>query len=156
MTKSADQWFEEYGESHRNPTNKAIHWVAVPVIFTTIVGLIWSIPTPAAFDAVPWLNWATLALIITTAWYVRLSPALGVGMALFSVLMVAVIAGFESTQLMPVWAASLILFVVMWILQFVGHHLEGKKPSFFKDIQFLLIGPAWLMGFIYRSLGIRY
>lgn len=156
MAKTADQWFDEYGDSHRNPTNKAIHWVAVPVIFTTIIGLLWSIPTPAAFDSVPLLNWGTLALVGTTLWYIRLSPALGIGMALFSVLMVLAIAGFERTGLMPVWAASLILFVVMWIFQFVGHHIEGKKPSFFKDIQFLLIGPAWLMGFIYRSLGIRY
>lgn len=156
MAKTADQWFAEYGESHRNPTNKAIHWIAVPVIFTTIVGLLWSIPTPAAFNGIPYLNWATVALIITTAWYVRLSPPLGAGMGVFSVLMVLVIAGFERTGLMPVWAMSLILFVVMWIFQFIGHHIEGKKPSFFKDIQFLLIGPAWLMGFIYRSLGIRY
>ncbi|WP_203142331.1 Mpo1 family 2-hydroxy fatty acid dioxygenase [Marinobacter mangrovi] len=156
MRKTADQWFDEYGESHRNPTNKAIHWIAVPVIFTTIIGLLWSIPTPAAFDRVPYLNWGTLALVVTTLWYVRLSPALGVGMALFSVLMALVIAGFEHTGLMPVWAASIILFVVSWVFQFIGHHIEGKKPSFFKDIQFLLIGPAWLMGFIYRSLGIRY
>ncbi|WP_148864454.1 Mpo1 family 2-hydroxy fatty acid dioxygenase [Marinobacter fonticola] len=156
MAKTADQWFAEYGESHRNPTNKAIHWVAVPVIFTTIIGLLWSIPTPAAFDSVPYLNWATLALVVTTAWYVHLSPPLGIGMGLFSMLMVLAISAFEQTGLMPVWAASLLLFVIMWILQFVGHHIEGKKPSFFKDIQFLLIGPAWLMGFIYRSLGIRY
>ena len=156
MAKTADQWFAEYGESHQNPVNKTIHWIAVPMIFLSVVGLIWSIPTPAAFDAVPYLNWATLALVITTLFYLKLSMPLGVGMALFSVLMVWAVAAFESTGLLPVWAMSLIIFVVMWIFQFIGHAIEGKKPSFFKDIQFLLIGPAWLMGFIYRALGIRY
>ncbi|MGQ7273596.1 Mpo1 family 2-hydroxy fatty acid dioxygenase [Marinobacter sp. V034] len=156
MAKSADQWFAEYGESHRNPTNKAIHWIAVPVIFISVIGLIWSIPTPAAFDRVPYLNWGTLGLAIATLWYIRLSLPLGIGMAIFSIIAASLVAAFESTGLMPVWGMSLILFVVMWVLQFIGHHIEGKKPSFFKDLQFLLIGPAWLMGFIYRSLGIRY
>lgn len=156
MAKSADQWFAEYGESHRNPTNKAIHWIAVPVIFITVIGLFWSIPTPAAFDRVPYLNWGTLGLVIATLWYLRLSLPLGIGMAIFSVVAASLVAAFESTGLMPVWVMSLILFVVMWVLQFIGHNIEGKKPSFLKDIQFLLIGPAWLMGFIYRSLGIRY
>ncbi|MDG5501017.1 Mpo1-like protein [Marinobacter sp. BGYM27] len=156
MAKSADQWFAEYGESHRNPTNKAIHWIAVPVIFISVIGLIWSIPTPAAFDRAPYLNWGTLGLAIATLWYIRLSLPLGIGMAIFSIIAASLVAAFESTGLMPVWGMSLILFVVMWVLQFIGHHIEGKKPSFFKDLQFLLIGPAWLMGFIYRSLGIRY
>ena len=77
-------------------------------------------------------------------------------MAIFSIIAASLVAAFESTGLMPIWGMSLILFVVMWVLQFIGHHIEGKKPSFFKDLQFLLIGPAWLMGFIYHSLGIRY
>ncbi|MFE8070542.1 DUF962 domain-containing protein [Marinobacteraceae bacterium S3BR75-40.1] len=156
MAKTADQWFAEYGESHQNPVNKTIHWIAVPLIFLSVVGLIWSIPTPAAFKTVPYLNWATLALVGTTLFYLRLSVTLGIGMALFSVLMVWAVAAFEQTGLLPVWGMSLIIFTVMWVFQFIGHAVEGKKPSFFKDVQFLLIGPAWLMGFIYRALGIRY
>ena len=54
------------------------------------------------------------------------------------------------------WQACLILFVVGWLFQFIGHKVEGKKPSFFEDLQFLLIGPAWLLAAIYRKLGIRY
>ena len=56
----------------------------------------------------------------------------------------------------PVWRSALVVFVVAWIGQFIGHKIEGKKPSFLQDLQFLLIGPAWLLGFIYRKLGIRY
>ena len=43
------------------------------------------------------------------------------------------------------------VFVLAWIGQFIGHLIEGKRPSFFKDLQFLLIGPAWLMAFVYRA-----
>ena len=51
---------------------------------------------------------------------------------------------------------SLMIFIVAWIGQFIGHKIEGKKPSFFQDLQFLLIGPAWLLSFIYDKLGIKY
>jgi uncharacterized membrane protein YGL010W len=60
------------------------------------------------------------------------------------------------SQIAPLWLVSAIVFVVAWIGQFYGHKVEGKKPSFLKDIQFLLIGPAWLLHFIYRRLGIPY
>jgi uncharacterized membrane protein YGL010W len=56
----------------------------------------------------------------------------------------------------PVWAICLTLFVVAWIGQFIGHKIEGKKPSFFKDVQFLLIGPAWLLSKVYRKAGQRF
>ena len=54
-----------------------------------------------------------------------------------------------------VWRLSLAIFIVAWIGQFIGHKIEGKKPSFFEDLQFLLIGPAWLLSFIYNKLGIK-
>ena len=77
-------------------------------------------------------------------------------MTIYSAFVVLFLRWFESAVSMDVWLASLLLFVLMWILQFVGHHIEGKKPSFFKDLQFLLIGPAWILGFILRRFGIRY
>jgi uncharacterized membrane protein YGL010W len=56
----------------------------------------------------------------------------------------------------PLWLTSLAIFVVAWIGQFIGHHIEGKRPSFFKDVQFLMIGPLWLMAAAYRRAGLRY
>ncbi|MEJ1960555.1 MAG: Mpo1-like protein [Gammaproteobacteria bacterium] len=56
----------------------------------------------------------------------------------------------------PVSTTSLAIFVTAWIGQFIGHALEGKQPSFFKDVQFLLIGPLWLVAALYRRLGIHY
>lgn len=153
--RTAEQWFAEYGESHQNPANKAIHWVAVPVIYATVVGLLWAIPQPTVMAGIPWLNWAVVALVPILLFYLLMSFPLSLGMAALSLMCLWIWAAAERLGI-SVWQTALALFVVMWIFQFVGHHIEGKKPSFFKDLQFLLIGPAWVIGFIYRKLGIRY
>ncbi|WP_346839260.1 Mpo1-like protein [Microbulbifer sp. SAOS-129_SWC] len=153
--RSAEQWFAEYGESHQNPVNKAIHWIAVPVIYATVVGLLWSIPQPAFMASIPWLNWAVVALVPTLLFYLVMSFPLALGMAAASVVCLWGWSGFARLGY-SVWMASLVLFVIMWIFQFIGHRIEGKKPSFFKDLQFLLIGPAWVIGFVYRKFDIKY
>ncbi|MCF8465817.1 MAG: DUF962 domain-containing protein [Sneathiella sp.] len=146
----------EYGSSHQNKRNKLIHWIAVPVIFWTIVALLWEIPIPEAFSVVPYLNWATVALLLTVIYYAVLSWTLATGMVLFTLLCFGLISIYEGAPILglPIWQFAIIAFVIAWIFQFIGHKIEGKKPSFFKDVQFLLIGPAWLMSFIYRKLGI--
>jgi uncharacterized membrane protein YGL010W len=154
--KTADQWFVEYGECHRDGTNKLLHWICIPLIVLSLVGLLWSIPVPANWRTVPYLNWGTLFVAGALLFYIWLSVPLAIGMLLFSTLVIAAIAGYESTGLAPVWLASLVIFVTAWIGQFIGHKIEGKKPAFFQDLQFLLIGPLWLLGFIYRKLGIPY
>lgn len=155
MKKTADQWFDEYGESHQNPTNKLIHWICVPSITASLTGLIWGIPIPPAFENVPLLNWATLLMAIAMIFYIRLSLSLAFGMLSFQAAVISVILLLEG-QGYSIWRIAMIIFVVAWMGQFVGHKIEGKKPSFFKDLQFLLIGPAWLLGFIFRKFGIPY
>ncbi|HMJ71267.1 MAG TPA: Mpo1-like protein [Cyclobacteriaceae bacterium] len=157
--RKIDALLSEYGESHQNSTNKAIHWICVPLIFFSVVGLIASIPSgPVQMllgEGNPYANWATVTLIILTAYYITLSIWLTFGMALFGLMCLMLVQLIASTGL-PLWAVSVAIFVVAWIGQFYGHKIEGKKPSFFKDLQFLLIGPAWLMHFIYKQLGIPY
>jgi uncharacterized membrane protein YGL010W len=102
------------------------------------------------------MNWATLILVFVLLYYIRLSPALAVGMGLFSLLCIGLLTALENWLPWSLWKFALVLFTVAWIGQFYGHKIEGKKPSFLKDVQFLLIGPAWLMHFIYRRLGISY
>jgi uncharacterized membrane protein YGL010W len=157
--RKIDSLLSEYGESHQNSTNKAIHWICVPLIFFSVVGLIWSIPSgPVQFvlgEGNPYANWATITLILVIAYYITLSIWLTIGMALFGLLCIVVIQMIAATGL-QVWLVSIVVFVVAWIGQFYGHKIEGKKPSFFKDLQFLLIGPAWLMHFVYKQLGIPY
>ena len=101
-------------------------------------------------------NWATIALLLVLYYYITLSVPLALGMFLFSAVCLAAANLLSLFLPIPLWLFSIILFIVAWILQFYGHKIEGKKPSFFKDVQFLLIGPAWLMHFIYKRLGIGY
>ena len=157
IMRKVDRLLGEYGESHQNPTNETIHWVCVPAIFFSIVGLISCIPQGPLAALPVWLgNWAVPALGVLAIYYAILSPPLAVGMLAFSAACLGV-AGFLAAHApVPLWAICLCVFGVAWVFQFFGHHMEGKKPSFLKDVQFLLIGPAWLMHFIYRKIGIRY
>lgn len=158
--RKIDELLAEYGESHQDHTNKIIHWICVPLIFFSIVGLIASIPSEGVQRFLgpgnPYANWAAVVLILVLIYYVSLSVPLSVGMMLFGVLCLYIARIISQSDVAPLWLVSLIVFVVAWIGQFYGHKVEGKKPSFLKDIEFLLIGPAWLMHFIYRKLGIPY
>jgi uncharacterized membrane protein YGL010W len=154
-----DQLFSEYDESHQNATNKTIHWICVPLIFLSVMGLIASIPSGIvqSFLGVgnPYANWSTIALLLAITYYVTLSIPLTIGMAAFG-LGCLFINKLIAQMGYPLWIVSLIIFVLAWLGQFYGHRIEGKKPSFMKDLQFLLIGPAWLMHFIYKQLEIPY
>jgi uncharacterized membrane protein YGL010W len=125
----------------------------VPAIMFSIVGLIGSLPQPAAFGGP--VSWATLTVGLALIYYFLLSPALGVGMLFVSILVLGTLHHLANAGA-PIWQICLGIFVVAWVGQFIGHKIEGKKPSFFKDIQFLLIGPIWLLAFVYRRLGIHY
>ena len=155
-TRRIDVLLAEYGESHRNPTNKRIHWIAVPVIAWSVIAILWALPTPGFFRETPYLNWATIACALAVIYYLTLSIPLAIGMAVFSLISIAIIRLLEDTISIKLeWIAGA-LFIFAWVFQFAGHEVEGKKPSFFKDLQFLLIGPAWLMHFLFRRLGIPY
>jgi uncharacterized membrane protein YGL010W len=154
--RTIHDWLDEYGESHQNSTNKLIHWICVPLIVLSIIGLIWSIPN-VVFLENNGLNWALVSITLAVGYYFFLSPALGASMLIFLYGSSYLIRFIESSsELYPLWGISLVVFVVAWIGQFYGHKVEGKKPSFLKDVQFLLIGPLWLMSAVYRKLGIKY
>ncbi|MCA4789723.1 MULTISPECIES: DUF962 domain-containing protein [Acinetobacter] len=128
--KTVSEWLDEYSESHQNKTNKLIHWVCVPTIFFSIVGIL------AHFSALL----TTLLLVLSFIFYARLDLVLAVAMAALMLVMAWLI------YVLPVGMGFYIaIFVLAWIGQFYGHKIEGKKPSFFKDLQFLLIGPIWCM-----------
>jgi len=155
--KTADQWFAEYGESHQDHANELIHWICVPVIFFCVLGFVWSIPVPADWEEnAPWFNWALPAVLVVLAFYVRLSRTLAFGLFTFMALCCALLLRLQLFAPWPVWRICLVGFVVAWIGQFIGHKIEGKKPSFFKDVVFLLIGPAWLLSRFYKKVGLKY
>lgn len=159
--KTAEEWIEEYGVSHQNPINKLIHWICVPLIMLSLLSLISIIPFPfknyellTVGDLVVKINWMTLFLAYSIFFYLRLSFSIAIGMLLIAILMITSISWIEFFD-QTIWRLSLFIFIVSWIGQFVGHKIEGQKPSFFEDIQFLLIGPAWLLSFIYKKWGIK-
>lgn len=149
--RTATQWFDAYGDSHKNHTNKLIHWLAIPVILVNTLGLVQSIPFPVG-DGLA-LNWATVVVLLATAFYFRLSWTLGIGMGAVATAALAINAGIVAAGLPLLWI-SVGSFLVAWVFQFIGHKIEGKKPSFFEDLQFLMIGPAWLLQFCYQRVGV--
>ncbi|MBO9728845.1 MAG: DUF962 domain-containing protein [Chitinophaga sp.] len=151
--KTIQQWLDDYGTSHRNHTNKLIHWICVPAIFFSIVGFLYAVPLP-----IPGMNGlitlAHVVLLLVLIYYVRLSPSLAAGMLVIGIICLWLWRMIAGTG-WAIWQVALGIFVLAWIGQFIGHKIEGAKPSFFKDLQFLLIGPAWLMSFIYKKAGIK-
>jgi uncharacterized membrane protein YGL010W len=152
--KTIQQWLDEYSVSHQNPTNKMIHWICVPLIFFSVIGLLYSIQFPVKLFAGMNLNVALIALALVTVYYFVLSKSLSVGMLLFSLVCIGLCFEIQQVTTFPLWAICIGIFVIAWIGQFYGHNVEGKKPSFLKDLQYLMIGPAWLMSFVYKKLGI--
>ncbi|PCH52066.1 MAG: hypothetical protein COC22_04705 [Flavobacteriaceae bacterium] len=145
--KALQQWFDEYAKSHQNKTNQFIHYICVPAIFFSIIGMLMSIPTSLISNFTnisnPFIeNWAAPVLIMLLLFYIRLSFSTFIRMLTFSI--VCLVGNYFLSTILPLFYTSLAIFIFAWIGQFYGHKLEGKKPSFFKDLQFLLIGPAWV------------
>ncbi|MFD2178998.1 DUF962 domain-containing protein [Veronia pacifica] len=150
--RTLDSWLEEYSESHQNKLNKFIHFFAVPAIYFTVMGLLYVAPTLPFLPEVWWNNWMVIIMPIVMIFYFSLSIGLGIGMSLFTLLCYGLIHLYEKTEISSVFSMSVAVFVVMWIFQFIGHKIEGKKPSFFKDLQFLLIGPAWVINWAQKAI----
>jgi uncharacterized membrane protein YGL010W len=145
--RTQQQWFNEYAESHQNQLNQKIHYICVPVIFFSIVGILFSIPSTFITNTMGisnpiFGNWPALALALLLFFYFRLSIKTFTLMLLFS--LVSLYGNYQLSLILPILPTSIFLFVLAWGGQFYGHKVEGKKPSFLKDIQFLLIGPAWV------------
>jgi uncharacterized membrane protein YGL010W len=157
-----DVYFAKYTESHQNPTNKLIHWICVPLIVFSIMGLLWAIPFPylkflGFYNG--FVNWASFLIAFSIYYYYKLSPVLSYFMLLalmgFSYGVIQ-LAEWQKAGGPALWLVCSILFVASWVGQFIGHNIEGKKPSFLDDLKFLLIGPIWLLHFILKRLSIKY
>ena len=152
-----DWLLDKYGESHLNPTNKLIHWICVPSIVFSLFGVLYALPFPVARGL--FTNWAFVLYAVTLVYYIRLSLPIALGLMLICGAMVfGVDAIFNAVGRDAIGLAKVAfgIFVIAWIGQFIGHKIEGKKPSLLEDLQFLMVGPAWLLSFIYKKVGIKY
>jgi uncharacterized membrane protein YGL010W len=141
--RQIDVLLAKYSESHLNHTNELIHFVCVPLIVFTLLGLLWWIHPLVAVAMVAFsLNY-----------YFTLSRQFGIGMLVMSVLMLGLLYALPPGAVLPL---SIAIFVLAWIGQFIGHLIEGKKPSFLDDLRFLLVGPLFVLSFLYRRLNVAY
>lgn len=160
--RPVDIYFDKYAESHQNHTNELIHWICVPLIVFSLLGLVWQIPFPhlnflGQYNG--YFNWASFLIAFAMYYYFTLSPVLFFLMIWVIGLMSYGIVKLEQWQQMggpAAWLVFAIIFVVAWLGQFIGHKIEGKKPSFLDDIKFLLIGPIWLLHFVCKKTGLKY
>jgi uncharacterized membrane protein YGL010W len=132
-----------YAESHRHPANEAIHILCIPAIVFSLLGLLWIAHPLVAVGVVA----------ASLLYYLRLSVPFALGMLLMAAPMLWILALLPPGNMLPICA---VVFVLAWIGQFIGHRIEGKKPSFFDDMRFLLIGPLFVLGFLYRRFKIAY
>jgi uncharacterized membrane protein YGL010W len=156
--QSLNQLLDIYGESHKNGTNKVIHWICVPSIMFSLTGLLMAIPFPIGETKSLIMNWGFVVFVFAWLYYLRLSTVMFV---CFLAIGGAMLWGnlnllhyFNSESGLAI--CSIIIFAAAWIGQFIGHAIEGKKPSFLQDLQFLLIGPAWLLHFVFDRYKIKY
>jgi len=141
--RNIDILLARYAESHRNHTNEIIHFVCIPLIVLSLLGILWAIHPVVALAAV----------LGSLYYYTRLSRQFALGMGAMSAAMLGILAIMPEFTVLPV---SIAIFVVAWIGQFIGHKIEGKKPSFFEDLRFLLIGPLFVLSFLYRRMNLAY
>lgn len=160
--RPVDVYFDKYQESHNDHTNEIIHWICVPLIMFSLLGLVWNIPFPhleflGRYNG--FFNWASILIAFVLYYYFTLSPMLAflmiwvIAIMSYFIVQIELVAGLGSASS---YAIYVVIFVAAWIGQFIGHKIEGKKPSFLDDLRFLLIGPIWLLHFICLRLGLRY
>lgn len=152
--RSMRDWLDSYSRDHQHPTNQVLHWICVPLILWSAIAMMWTIPVPESL-----LHpgaWSVLAIVLAFTWYWkhshRLGGALLIVLVLFALSCYYLFQQFGPSDLLKLGIA---VFVVAWIGQFIGHVIEGRRPSFFTDLAYLLVGPAWLMDKLLRRLGFK-
>ena len=154
IERPIDRWFASYAQDHQHPVNRLIHWIAVPLILWSVIAILWTMPVVATWFR-PGL-WSAMAMFAAWMFYYRASRRIGFGMLAVFVAMAWITRGlYYALGIQQLLYLAIGVFVVAWLAQFIGHSklYEGKRPSFFTDLRYLLIGPAWLLSKVYRKLG---
>lgn len=142
-----------YSNDHQNHSNQSMHLICVPLIVWSVTAALWCIPVPAAILKQGF--WFAFTVFFTWLYYWKLSKSLALGALVgfvgFGFINYLLAAQFGLDGLLKIAVA---VFVVAWIGQFIGHHWEGKRPSFFTDMVYLMIGPLWTLNKLYKKAGI--
>jgi len=140
MMTNLNQLLDEYSDSHQNKKNQVIHKICVPLIEWSLLGILWTIPS---FKYMYALNWSSLFILLSLTYYSTFKNIKVIIMSSLLLIPFFIFIAFVPSQ--KILLISSIVFVLAWIGQFIGHKIEGQKPSFFKDLFFLLIGPLWVI-----------
>ncbi|WP_266170620.1 DUF962 domain-containing protein [Dyella subtropica] len=151
--RSMRDWLDSYSRDHQHPTNRLLHWICVPLIVWCVVALLWTLPVPSMLGRPGF--WSVGAQVLAFAWYWKHSRKLAGALLIFFVLLdlLTELLYRQLGSMTLLWCA-LGVFAVAWVGQFIGHAIEGRRPSFLTDLAYLLIGPAWLMDKLLRRLGL--
>lgn len=135
-----ENYLSQYSLSHQHKTNILIHMFCVPAIMFSVIGILKALPVPESWPL--WLDWSSIALAFILIFYASFK-----NIKLFLAMLVFIIPQVLLLEFLRprFFLLSLLIFVIAWIFQFIGHKIEGKKPSFFEDLFFLLIGPIWVV-----------
>ena len=149
--RPAVELLSQYAEYHRDRRNIVSHFVGVPMIVFG-VGVLLTRPLFMLGGLALSPAWVVFALV--AAWYLSrgdlvLGAAVSVGVGVL--ILAAHRVGGESTAAWLVWGIG--FFVLGWVIQFIGHWYEGKKPAFVDDIVGLLVGPMFVTAEAMFGLG---
>jgi uncharacterized membrane protein YGL010W len=153
--RRVDELLDNYSMDHQNSRNQQIHFICVPAIVWSVTAALWCIPVPSSLIKPG--AWCGLVMFFALLYYWKLSRKLGTGLVLCFLLAGAmnyfIATNFGVATLL--WTA-ISVFVVAWVGQFIGHQIEGKRPSFLTDLVYLLVGPMWTLSKVYRRAGISF
>ena len=152
-------WLERYGRNHQQLTWPFVYWAAVPMVVIGGVGVLWSLPVPAAFYEIsPLLNWGSAFLMAAVVYYFIISLPLAIGLLPFVLGVAFVQMWLAQSGYAPMQAASGLLLagtIGLWL----GHRNTTGLSALrevIEDLQTIMIGPAWLLSLIYRRLRIPF
>lgn len=152
----SERWLTLYETDRRHAANKALHYFCVPAAVIGLIGLLWSVPVPAAWQqSAGALNWGTVFLMATLVYYFILSFSLAIGILPFVVAVVGIVAWMDSLPA-PLWLPSGTLLLLALAGQSLGHWIERRRTCVVKDLQYLMIGPLWLLASFFRRVRIPY
>jgi uncharacterized membrane protein YGL010W len=141
-SRRIDELLNHYAQSHLHPTNEGIHFAAIPLIMLSLIGLMFCLHPLVAYGFI----------LASMVYYLRLSLVFTAAMSVWSAIMLAVVHAMGEQRLY----ICLAVFVGAWVMQFIGHKIEGKKPSFFEDVQYLWIGPLFVLQPLMRKFRIAW
>jgi hypothetical protein len=153
---SADDWADRYGELKASGPGAASAWLGIPLVVAALIGMLWSVPVPTELaERSPVLNAATLFLMATFVYYCVLSLRLAFGGLLF-LLAVAWPSAWLSAAGLPLWSIASAVFAPAFCWQLLESRQATGRLHIVRNLQYLMLGPVWLLRATYRRLGVAY